>query len=241
MNHDNAIASQYPERYAYGELRAEERDAFEEHLADCSRCLQDVTAAEAFAANVRVVFREQVAVQETKEQQRGWFGWLPVRQALAFSGGLNVALAVAAVYAFVAILPGLREKVQRLETPSVTNSFVVAGTARGALPTYDSAAAAPGSGSRDSAPLYTVAKNSFAHFRIDIPKHFEHYQCQIKNQATGERKTYNLPRDDDAETLDLTVPVADLEPGDYKVQVSGSVAAHSEVLASFILRVTSGR
>lgn len=223
MNHDYAIASQYPERYAYGDLRADERDDFEEHLADCSRCLQDVTVAQAFAANVCAVFREEAAAKETKQPERGWFTWLPVRQALAFSGGLNFALAGAAVYAFVALLPGLRSEIQQLETPSVTNSFVLAGAARGA------------------APLFTVAKNSFAHFRIDVPMHFEHFQCQIKNQAGGERKTYNLPRDDDAETLDLTVPVAGLEPGDYKVQVSGSAGAHSEVLASFILRVTSER
>jgi hypothetical protein len=223
MNHEYAIASQYPERYAYGDLRADERDDFEEHLADCSRCFHDVTEAQAFAANVRAVFREQVAIEKIKETEHRFFTWLPFRKLLAFSGGLNLALAGAAAYTFVAILPGLRTEIQQLERPSVTSTFVVPGESRGAVPTF------------------TVAKNSFAHFRIDVPKRFDHYQCTVETQAGGDRKTYNLPKDGDSETLDLTVPVAGLEPGDYKLQVSGSSAGHSEVLASFTLRVTAQR
>jgi anti-sigma factor RsiW len=64
MDHEHAIAAQVPERYVFGELPRKERDEFEEHLADCSYCLQDVTTAQAFAANTREVFRgEAVAVE----------------------------------------------------------------------------------------------------------------------------------------------------------------------------------
>jgi hypothetical protein len=94
---------------------------------------------------------------------------------------------------------------------------------------------------RGAIPVYTVPKNSFAHFRFDLPKHFDRYEYAIEKEAGGERKTYNLPRADDAETLDLTVPVAGLETGDYKVQVSGLAGTQPELLASFVLRITPER
>ena len=61
MNHEHAVAAQFSERYVYGDLPGKERDDFEEHLADCSLCSEDVMAAQAFAANMRAVFHEQAA------------------------------------------------------------------------------------------------------------------------------------------------------------------------------------
>jgi hypothetical protein len=225
MDHEHAIAAQVPERYVFGELPRKERDEFEEHLADCSSCLQGVTTAQAFAANTREVFREQAAeaMPEVAPLKAGWFAWLGGRPALTFSGGLNLAFAGAALYAVFAVLPAMQSEIRELEKPAVTESFAVAGAARGA------------------APVYTVERNSFAHFRFDLPRHFDHYEYVVEKVANGERKTYNLRGADGAETLDLTVPVAGLKTGDYKVQVSGSAGTQSELLTSFVLRVTSGR
>jgi hypothetical protein len=227
MDHEYATAAQVPERYVFGELPPKERDEFEEHLADCSHCLQGVTMAQAFAANTREVFREQAAAVDARREvtpvKIRWFAWLGGRPALTLSGGLNLALAGAAFYAVFAVLPAMQLEIRELEKPAITESFAIAGAARGAE------------------RVYAVDRNSFAHFRFDLPRHFDHYEYVIEKVANGERKTYNLRGDNGAETLDLTVPVAGLKAGNYKVQVSGSVGTQSELLASFILRVTSGR
>jgi hypothetical protein len=224
MDHQHAIEAQLAERYAFGDLPEPERDNFEEHLADCSRCLQDVRTAQSFAANAHAVFREEArAGVSAVPEQRARFAWWPVRRALAFSGGLNLALAGAALYAFLALVPLLQSRIRTLEAPSVADSFVVQGMTRGA------------------GTIYTVRSDSSANFRFDLPRHFDRYSCVIDRAATHFLKTYNLRVPDNTETLNLTVPVAGLAPGDYQVRLNGLQGNESEPLASFVLRVTPGK
>jgi hypothetical protein len=220
MDHHLAIKDQLPERYVFGELSDSERDNFEEHLADCSRCMEDVRTAQVFAANTFAVFRD--------EEQRAAAGlpgkpppaaWWRTRWALAFSGGLNLALAGAALYAFLGVVPFLRTEVQRLEAPELSGSFVLQGPTRGAR------------------PVYTVSRDSSATFRFDVPQHFESYVCTLERLSGRLQKTYNLRGADQGETLNLTIPVAGLEPGDYDVTLHGAQDGRSQLLLEFVLRV----
>lgn len=222
MDHKQAIDTQAPERYVFGELAGKERDDFEEHLADCSRCLDDLRMTESFAANTRAVFREEAlatAAGRTPEK-RAWFEWLRNPRALVFSGGLNVALAGVGLYALLVAIPTLESRLHQLASPVTSEQFVVQGAARGAE------------------AVFPVKRDSAANFRMDLPRQFDRYLCTIEGTTGKGGKTYNLQVARGAETLNLTIPVASLTPGDYTVQVRGAQGSESEVLARFVLRVT---
>lgn len=225
MDHHLAVKQQMAERYIFGELSEAERDDFEEHLADCTRCGEDVKAAQIFAANSYAVFREEALAVDTDAVREGSRApWWRMKWVLAFSGGLNVALAGAALYAFVALVPLLRHEVQTLQAPRVSESFSLAGTTRSAR------------------PVYTVPRNGSATFRLDLPEQFDAYTCDIGGGSNdAARKTYNLRIAGSRETLDLTIPVAGLDPGDYNVTIRGLRGGQSQLLSDFVLRVLSPR
>lgn len=224
MNHKLALEEQLPDKYVFGELSETERDDFEEHLADCPRCMEDVKLAQSFAANSLAVFRDHSLAPVHSPPKKDPFAWWKGPGALAFSGGLNLALAGAALYAFLAVVPLLKTEVQSLAAPAISQSFVLQGASRSAL------------------PVYVIPRNSAATFRLDLPQPFDHYVCVIKSAASGSQKTYNLPGTArDAEMLNVTIPVAGLDPGDHNVELSGVQGTNVDLLARFVLRVTPGK
>ena len=55
MDHANTIEAHLPERYYLGELAPALRDEFEDHMADCHVCRQEVATVDLFAANAVAV------------------------------------------------------------------------------------------------------------------------------------------------------------------------------------------
>jgi hypothetical protein len=224
MDHTLALKEQTAERYIFGELSDSERDEFEEHLADCSKCNEDVKAAQIFASNSYAFFREEAhAADAVTDRKKVRLPWWRMRWALAFSAGLNVALAGVALYAFLALVPFLKNEIQVLGAPAVTETFSLAGNARSAR------------------PVYSVPRNASAAFRLDLPEQFDSYTCGIEKNAGGPQKTYNLRIAAGRETLDLTIPAAGLDPGDYNVSLRGLRSGQSQLLSTFTLRVTALR
>jgi hypothetical protein len=220
MNHEQAANAALHERYLLGELSPAERDEFEEHFADCSRCLEDLRSFEAFRANMQAVFHDQAHAPEARARPLAvWWRrpWL-----FAFSGGLSFALATAALYAFIAIIPTLETEIRTLQAPAVAETFVIQGATRGAQ------------------SMYTAPSNSSSIFRLDLPRHFERYVCVLESSPDHTRKTYTLQVPQNTETLNLTIPLRALSPGDHSVSLSGYEGTKSEVLSTFVLRVTPG-
>lgn len=128
MDHETATQMKAPERYAIGELAETERDAFEEHFAGCSRCMDEVWSLSAFAANARAVFRDRAAAAalaaSTPPRARFWaFRW-----AFGVPAFAAAALACVVVYQATVTIPGLRAP--QAYMPAV----VLDGTTRSTLP-----------------------------------------------------------------------------------------------------------
>ncbi len=122
------------ERYVLGELSADERDAFEEHLFSCSKCAEDVRDLVALQSGARAVFAETAAAPLPKE--RGVGNW---RQAFALVGlrpvyGLAAAAAVVLVTASAAYLGG---RAMSRNEPIALAAVVVKPEARGAQTVVD--------------------------------------------------------------------------------------------------------
>jgi len=104
MDHETAVQLGAPERYVTGDLSSLERDAFEEHFADCRPCMNDVWTASAFAANAKAVFEDRLAWKPAP-RPTGWRSWLQLQTAVpAFAA---VVLAVVAGYQARVTIPAM--------------------------------------------------------------------------------------------------------------------------------------
>lgn len=131
MDHETASRIRASERYVIGDLSSPERDQFEEHFADCPRCMDEVWMASAFAANARAVFRDRAVAQAPSPAEpagRGRRGWLPFRWQVAIPAFAAAALAAVAVYQAAVTIPALRAP------QSLIGAVVLDGATRAALP-----------------------------------------------------------------------------------------------------------
>jgi hypothetical protein len=218
MNHETASGMKAAERYVLGDLPPAERDDFEEHLSDCSRCMEDVWTGELFRANARAVFQDRASGRPIPKTN-GWLDWFRLRPVpvLAFSGALNLAMLALVGYGLHAI-PALESRVNELDRPEVSQVFRVRGLSRGAEQEF------------------TVTRR-FVASRIDLPRHYQRYAYILKDGSGSIRRSGPLTVPPDAQEMYLTLPVGGLDAGDYRLQVTGSDGGQADVIAAFLLHV----
>src|SRR5262245_33990320 len=106
MDHEQATETNGPMKYVLGELATAERAEFEDHLADCSHCMNEVWMATTFAANAKAVFRDGAAAPAPASRRRR-FQWNPF-PAFAFSAALNIVLAAGFGYGAFRLYPHMQ-------------------------------------------------------------------------------------------------------------------------------------
>ena len=217
MDHEQAIQTHASMRYALGELAAAERDAFEEHFADCSFCLKDVEASTAFAANARQVFRDRVAAGIPAKGFR-WFLWRPF-PAFALSAAFNLVL-----------LAGLGYEVGRMHPTTPAAVADSAGAQNVDIVPIHGA-------TRGSGELQSVrASRSPMVLTFDLPQSYEHYRYAIERAGTavlsGDVKVVGRP-----DSLNLQIPVARLSPGEYRVTLTGTSGSAQDNLGACLLQI----
>lgn len=219
MDHEEAVQTEAPMRYALGELTPAERDSFEEHYADCSHCMNEVEVAAAFAANAREVFRDRAAERD-QGKKVSWFRWRPL-PALAFSAALNLLLAAGLGYGLLRFRPSTT-LVDVAAAPESVEIVPVHAATRGS----------------ENAVQVVRASGRPVVLTFDLPQKYEHYLYAIDRAGTnvlsGEVTVPGQP-----DTLNLQVPVARLAAGDYRVTLTGASGASREVLGSCQLQVQS--
>jgi Putative zinc-finger len=222
MNHETASGMKAAERYVLDELPPAERDAFEEHLSDCSRCMEDVWADELFRANARAVFQDRASGRPIPKPN-GWLDWIRLRPVpvLAFSGALNLAMLALVGYGLHAI-PALESRVSELDKPEVSQVLRLRGISRGA------------------GQEFTVT-GEFATLRIDLPHRYQRYAYILEDGAGHLRRSGPLTVPPDAQEVILTVPVAGLDTGDRRLKVTGSDSGQADEIAACLLHVQSNK
>lgn len=139
MTHDDAQREMSVERYLLGELQADARDDFEEHLFDCALCTADLQLGADFTEGLRAggpAMRPQLVAKNTTraapasawgERLSSWAA--SVLQPWIAAPALAACLAVICVQGLV-IQPRLHRQLAEAETPSVINELIIKGTTR---------------------------------------------------------------------------------------------------------------
>lgn len=207
-----------PMRYVLGELKAAERDQFEEHMADCSNCMDEVWRATQFGANAREVFRARSQEPSTGRVTR-WLQWRPF-PALAFSTALNVALAACLGFAVFSVYPSMKTQLARLSQAGAVAVVNVHGQVRDA----------------SGAPQVIQASGRQIVLSFDLPQRYQSYTYSVAD-ASGRVISSRETRGDFADSLNLMLPIGQLAPGEYKVTAAGLAGNQREELGSCVVKV----
>jgi hypothetical protein len=87
MDHGTAVKSDAAMRYILGEMRAQERDSFEDHYFGCMWCAEEVCRTALFVDDVRRIVRgkprrKQVAMPTSSSKRRIALRWNRFAQML---------------------------------------------------------------------------------------------------------------------------------------------------------------
>jgi hypothetical protein len=218
MNHNRAIEMKSPMRYVLGDLAPADRDEFEEHLADCSNCMNEVWMATTFAANAREVFRLEPA-RPTRLPLLACLRWRPF-PAFALSAALNIMLAAGLGYGVLHVYPALRGQIAELNEPGAVNIVSVRGVVRDATAATQIV--------KVSGPLLVLS--------FDLPQRYERYAYSVTNASGGVVLSGEVA-DIATDTLNLRMPTSRFAPGEYKMTATGFVGSRREDLGVCLLQV----
>jgi hypothetical protein len=224
MDHIEATKSQAVEKYFLGELKGEQREAFEEHFFDCAECAADVKTTAVLVDNVREVLRSVPAdarkVPGREPRTSGFLNWW--KPAYSFAA---VALLLATVgYQNFVTIPQIRQGTT---------------TEAQALPSYSFVTA----GSRGAAGLeITVPAHTPFGIYVDIPgdPSFASYSADVVNQSGTTRFSVPISAEQTRDTVQLLIPGSKLEAGQYDLVIkgykAGSTAGQEIIRHPFNLR-----
>jgi hypothetical protein len=216
MNHNQAIENKSPMRYVLGELDGADRDAFEDHLADCSNCMEEVWTATQFAANAKEVFRAEAA-KPRAARAPAWQWWRPF-PAFAFSAAMNVALAAFLAYNVFHIDAGLRAELAEFTQPGVIQVAQVHGVVRGAA----------------EAPV--IATGRLLVLSFDSPHRYSRYFYSVAD-TSGRVVLSGESAGTASDVLNVRIPAGRLAPGQYRASASGVEGAQRDELGNCLIQV----
>ena len=219
MNHTQAIETKMATRYVLRDLEPTDRDEFEDHMADCSVCMEEVWATTAFAANAKEVFRTGKPHRESMP----WFAWLgrPL-PALAFSTALNLLLLAGLGYTMLRVYPNMRAEIAEANRPGFVDVIAVRGVVRGAT----------------TEPHVVKASDKQIVLSFEIQQRYPRYAYSVAD-ASGRVVLSGRIQDTGSDSLNIRVPVARLAPGEYKGAAFGIGENQREELGSCLLQITN--
>ena len=209
MNHSEALQQMAVEQYLLDEMGPDARDAFEEHMFDCTECAMDVRAGVVFIdeAKRQLPWLAAEAKAKPAKEARDWFAWLkPVYMVPAFATLLCVV-----AYQNIVEVPALQMAVSQ---PSLVPVTALRGAVRGEHQKLTATA-------QGVAILVNLQPDEGA------ASEYASYTVELVNPQgkVAWSTTVAAPREDEPAQQSLTIPRRGLENATYTVKVIG-VDAH---------------
>jgi hypothetical protein len=213
MDHAEAVRIQATEKYLFGELTGELREAFEEHYFQCSECAMQLKAGAALVDAGRAIAREEklAPVGPVREAMphSGWLAWL--RPAIAIPALAGLLLIVA--YQNVFVIPRLKGAATHSSAPQAARSFsLISQNSRGA-------------GEKNIRVGPTEAYILF----LDIPPEpaSPQYRCEFRSASGATVFVVSVSADLAKNSVPITISGGTLPPGNYTIVVRGQLPGQS--------------
>jgi hypothetical protein len=220
MEHSEAVETMAAERYALGEMEAEERDRFEEHFFDCGDCSQSVRDGATIASAVRLdatpaanhpsAVRSAAAMRGTGAPRLAWWSAAAAAALLAIVGYQNLVT-----------IPSLRGGAPPAAHLAHPVSLLMVET-RGGV----------------SAPI-VVGRDEEVSFYFDVPPEtpYASYVADVRDGAGALRASLPIAAADAHVTVLMAIRPGVLEAGNYELAVSGVRGATRIVIAHYPFEV----
>ncbi len=213
MNHNQAVEQLAVERYLLGELDADAREDFEEHMFSCPECALDARVATVFIEEAKTELNEiapgQPEAKLTGKRRNGrshWFFWMRPAFAIPVFAALGMVIA----YQNLVTFPALRKAGSE---PAILPVAPLSGATRGETRTTIVVDRARGIAVPVDIPLDPALGN------------FVSYSFQLYNQQKMLAWSATIPSPGQTSNGDLqlsiAVPGKMLNKGAYSVSISG--------------------
>jgi hypothetical protein len=215
MDHNEAVRLQAAEKYVLGKLPKEQHAAYEEHYFECPACAEEIKATVAFMESARQVIREEAlepagAKRLTPATQTtgGWFAWLRP----AFAVPVLAALLLFIGYQNGVTIPRLKDSSSSQMGQSISPSFQLRGSVRGASENGDAA----------NKVRVRAGENFALNFDFTPTGTFSEYDWQLRDQAGRPVKSGHITGDKKYQTVSLNVAGGVESAGKYTLVFFGS-------------------
>jgi len=197
IDHQQAVNQMMTERYLLGELNPQERDAFEQHLFDCSECFEQVKAGTEFVHYLKGIGAEETAVVPSTPAWRRLLGQA-FRPAPAFAFAACL-LAGASVYQNMATI-------QMLKAPQVESRYILSEQ------------------SRATEPVVNVSRNGRFRLAIEFQsqKEFISYEVQLVKDDGKVQRSVPFPIQPSQDMIEISFYAGNLKPGRYSMVVQAT-------------------
>ncbi len=217
IDHAEATARGFTEKYLLGELADTERDAYEEHFFGCAECAEDVQAGAAFIDGARPeVAPRPLPTPITARGPLGRLFWpMPMGAAAALVLGLGIAS-----YQATVVVPELRRELRASDALQAAPSFFLS-IARA----EPQVVTVPAAGRRAA---FTLSRSS--------ERAYPYYRCAVRDASDRVVLSSVVPGPTAGDELQIVVPTSNLAPGAYALVLDGLDAADGPTAAASVAR-----
>lgn len=245
MMHQQIADEGVIERYARNQLDAEERKAFEEHYFSCDECFERLQATERFIAGVRDAARRGVLPKTAAASAPAWRHaplWSPLlgigviaALLLAIAGGSWYSVQVSRLRGQLgASIAALQKEQQARATVEQQLQQALQAEANVPLVMLQSTRDVQGQPTDALLPagathlvLWTeVPVGRFTSYRLEI---YGAEEIPIETLTHLTRNAYGA--------LAVSIPAERLQPGDFRIKLSGEEPLPASLLAEYKLRI----
>jgi Putative zinc-finger len=245
MMHSQIEKEEIIERYVRNQLAEEERKAFEEHFFGCDDCFVKLQATERFVAGVRDAARHGALEPRAEGSARGWSWDNWIVPAFGASAWAALVLAVVSGWLYFVRIPrtnellnqsaaklresqdmrtALEQKLERSTQAEVNVPLVILQSTR----------------ALQSPPTEAILPAGATHLVLwlDVsPSQYNSYRLEFYGTDDKPIETLQHLKRNSYGALAATLPAQRLQPGDYRIKLTGEEPLASSPLAEFKLRI----
>jgi len=246
LMHQDIKDQEIIERYVRNQLTAEERQAFEEHFFGCDECFEKVQITERFIAGLDDAGNRGLldsVPSASAVPARNWGAWM--FPAFTASSCVAIALAVVAGWSLFLQMPQLRRQLnqasadvsaQREAIAALQRQMAAATQAESNVPLVMLQATRGTQASVNEAVLPAGAARLV--LWIEAPaKNVGSFQLKVETEYHRPVITLDHLQRNSYGALAVSLPAAQLQPGEFRIMLSAEEAPTASLLAEYKLRI----